>query len=89
MSVPKFVQQARAWAAGNFGGASVPASHLTKPTCNYFVRVENGQKECGAPATHRLNKARPALFYCEPHAAEVRRKHDVRELQPHERGGQP
>ena len=54
--------------------------------CEYLVSVDGRLRECGAPATHQLNRAR-GLRYCEAHAHHVRTagKKDVRELQPHER----
>ena len=60
-----------------------------KPVCNYRITIEGVQRECGAPATHALNRLTRAghrLFYCEPHAHHVHTvgRHEVRDLRPEE-----
>ncbi|MDE2104749.1 MAG: hypothetical protein KGL39_46360 [Patescibacteria group bacterium] len=40
-------------------------------TCEYLVCGDDGQRECGEPATQRINSAR-TLFYCDLHADAVR-----------------
>lgn len=50
------------------------------PTCEYLIHqdgaggqaeVRPGQRECGDPATQRINSAR-TMFYCDCHADMVR-----------------
>ena len=61
--------------------------------CNYMVHDDaapRGQRECGEPATQRINSAR-RFYYCDTHASEARdnyrrmgRKIDIVSIPEHE-----